>query len=127
MSPSEESYGFIPSARRSAGKTPVLFVASSNPHKISEFRLGLRIWLEKLACAGQIAPLNWDVQPVPGIETLPGCIEDGDTFSENANKKALHYSRFASGLVLADDSGLEVDALGGEPGVWSRRYSGAEA
>jgi XTP/dITP diphosphohydrolase len=127
MSPSEETFDFLPSARRAAGKTPVLLVASSNPHKISEFRLGLRIWLEKLAASGETPLLKSDVQPVPGIETLPACMEDGDTFSENAIKKAVHYSRFASGLVLADDSGLEVDALGGAPGVWSRRYSGAGA
>jgi len=51
-------------------------------------------------------------------------VEDGDTYEENAGKKARAYSQ-ASGLVaLADDSGLEVDALGGEPGLYSARYSG---
>ena len=50
--------------------------------------------------------------------------EDGDTFEANARKKAEHYSRYAAGeIVLADDSGLEVDALGGAPGVHSARYA----
>lgn len=51
-------------------------------------------------------------------------VEDGATYEENAGKKAHAYSQ-ASGLIaLADDSGLEVDALGGEPGLYSARYSG---
>ena len=51
-------------------------------------------------------------------------VENGTTYEENAGKKARAYSQ-ASGLVaLADDSGLEVDALGGEPGLYSARYSG---
>ena len=57
---------------------------------------------------------------------LPEVIEDGDTFAANAAKKALEVSR-ATGLpALADDSGLEVDALGGAPGVISARYAGPE-
>jgi XTP/dITP diphosphohydrolase len=64
---------------------------------------------------------------MPGFETFPECAEDGDTFSANARKKALHYSHFTRDLVVADDSGLEVDALGGLPGVRSRRYAGASA
>lgn len=55
---------------------------------------------------------------------IPEPIEDGATFAENAAKKAIHYST-ASGLItLADDSGLEVDALDGAPGVRSARYAG---
>jgi XTP/dITP diphosphohydrolase len=55
---------------------------------------------------------------------LPEVVEDGDTFVANATKKALEVSR-ATGLpALADDSGLEVDALGGAPGVHSARYAG---
>lgn len=50
--------------------------------------------------------------------------ENGTTFAENARAKALAYARQSSLLTLADDSGLEVDALGGEPGVHSRRYAG---
>ncbi len=54
-------------------------------------------------------------------------MEDGATFEENAVKKALHYSPHTNGLLFADDSGLEVDSLGGAPGVYSARYSGEHA
>jgi XTP/dITP diphosphohydrolase len=50
--------------------------------------------------------------------------ENGETFAENARAKALEYARRSGLLTLADDSGLEVDALGGEPGVHSKRYAG---
>jgi XTP/dITP diphosphohydrolase len=61
------------------------------------------------------------------LESLPACVEDGATFEENALKKALHYSAWAPGPLFADDSGLEVDALGGAPGVISARFSGPRA
>lgn len=53
--------------------------------------------------------------------------ETAPTFAENSAGKALHYSRFAQGIVLADDSGLVVPALGGAPGVLSARYAGPGA
>lgn len=56
---------------------------------------------------------------------LPEVVEDGVTFQENARKKAVSAARFAGEWALADDSGLEVDALGGAPGVQSARWSGA--
>lgn len=63
-----------------------------------------------------------------GLDEFPGAVEveeTGATFADNARLKARHYAQ-ATGLpTLADDSGLEVDALGGEPGVHSARYSGA--
>jgi XTP/dITP diphosphohydrolase len=52
--------------------------------------------------------------------------EDGETFEDNARKKALAYSRETGLITLADDSGLEVDSLNGEPGVRSARYAGPE-
>jgi XTP/dITP diphosphohydrolase len=55
---------------------------------------------------------------------LPEIEETGFTFEENSKLKAEGISRHVSGIVLADDSGLEVDALGGEPGVYSARYAG---
>lgn len=64
------------------------------------------------------------MEAVPGLDRLPAGVEDAGNFSGNAQKKALHYSRYANGLVLADDSGLEVDALGGAPGVFSARFAG---
>ncbi len=53
--------------------------------------------------------------------------ESGTTFAENARIKAIAYARQSDMLTLADDSGLEVDALGGEPGVYSKRYAGDSA
>lgn len=58
------------------------------------------------------------------IDNAPSIREDKDTFKGNAAKKALVISRFTGGLVLADDSGLEVKALGGMPGVKSARFAG---
>ncbi|MDG2305313.1 MAG: RdgB/HAM1 family non-canonical purine NTP pyrophosphatase [Candidatus Binatia bacterium] len=55
----------------------------------------------------------------------PEVVEDGATYLENARKKAQAISRFTSGPALADDSGLEVDVLGGAPGLYSARYGGA--
>lgn len=55
---------------------------------------------------------------------VPQVVEDGDTFEANAIKKAVELARHSGMWTLADDSGLEVDALGGEPGVWSARYAG---
>ncbi len=65
-----------------------------------------------------------------GVEMFPGAPEieeDGRTFAENAAKKALTIARFTKRLTLADDSGLEVEALAGAPGVYSARYSGENA
>ena len=64
------------------------------------------------------------IAPLPGFKSLPAVEEDGATFAANAIKKAKFYSRHAPGeIVLADDSGLEVCALGGKPGVRSARYA----
>ncbi|HYA26841.1 MAG TPA: non-canonical purine NTP pyrophosphatase, partial [Thermodesulfovibrionales bacterium] len=64
------------------------------------------------------------------IDDFPGCPEveeDADTFEGNAAKKATAVARYAGKLAMADDSGLEVDALNGAPGVWSARYAGADS
>ena len=68
-----------------------------------------------------------EIELFPGFADLPPCIEDGKTFEENAILKARHYGRHASGLLFADDSGLEVDALDGAPGVLSARFSAPHA
>ncbi len=91
-----------------------LYLASTNPGKLREFRLA--------ANARGIA-----VEPLPGIQDLPPCVEDGDTFEANAVKKALHYAALTRGLVFADDSGISVGALGGAPGVFSARFAGPQA
>jgi XTP/dITP diphosphohydrolase len=68
-----------------------------------------------------------EIELLPGYRELPPCVEDGATFQENAVRKARHYAPHANGLLFADDSGLEVDALGGAPGVHSARFSGPAA
>jgi XTP/dITP diphosphohydrolase len=92
----------------------ILYCATTNAGKLREFRLA--------AQAHQI-----DVQPLPDSNAIPPIEETGATFEANAVQKALYYSRFAPGLLFAEDSGLEVDALGGAPGVYSARFSGAGA
>ena len=84
--------------------------ATGNLGKLREFRL-----------AAGLAPVEIDL--LPGYKEIPPCVEDGRTFEENAIIKALHYGRHTSGLLFADDSGLEVDALQGAPGVFSARFS----
>jgi len=90
-----------------------LYCATTNQGKLREFRL---------AAQGHV-----EIQALDGLESLPACVEDGVTFEENAVKKALHYSVHAPGPLFADDSGLEVDALDGAPGVISARFSGPGA
>ena len=88
-----------------------VLVATSNVGKIRDF-------------TGAAAPFGIEIQPIHGLSSLPPVVEDGDTFEANARKKAEAYSRCVPGeLVIADDSGLEVDALGGAPGVHSARYA----
>ncbi|MGH8227802.1 MAG: RdgB/HAM1 family non-canonical purine NTP pyrophosphatase [Steroidobacteraceae bacterium] len=88
-------------------------IASGNPGKLRE--------LEAL-----LAPRGWDLvaQGRLGIESAP---ETGTTFEANALIKARHASRAAQLPAIADDSGIEVDALGGRPGVRSARYAGERA
>jgi len=71
--------------------------------------------------------LDIDVLSLQSFPGVPEVEEDGLTFHENALKKAREVSRHTSETVLADDSGLEVDILGGEPGIHSARYSGPTA
>jgi XTP/dITP diphosphohydrolase len=88
-----------------------ILLATSNPGKIRDF-------------AGAAAPFGIAIANIPHFSSLPEVVEDGSTFEENARKKAESYSQAVPGkLVLADDSGLEIDALGGAPGVYSARYA----
>ncbi len=93
---------------------PVLYLASANPGKWREFR--------QAAASCGIA-----LELLPHLREWPPCVEDGETFEANARRKALHYSAWTDGWVLADDSGLCVEALGGAPGVHSARYAGPGA
>jgi len=91
-----------------------LYCATTNPGKLREFRLAAqRFGMEALE--------------LPGLKEIPPCEESGTTFKENAVRKAIYYGSHAPGLLFADDSGLEVDALGGAPGVVSARYAGPGA
>lgn len=98
-------------------ETPIrrVVVATSNPHKIEEIEAVL-------------APLGFEVLGLAraGGAHLEEPDENGETFEENARIKAIAYARALGVPCLADDSGLEVDALGGEPGVRSARWSGVE-
>ena len=100
-------------------RAPVkLFLASSNPGKLKEYRV-----LTETATAS----ISVELALVHGFVSLPAFEENAPTFAENAAGKALHYSRLHDGLVFADDSGLVVPPLGGAPGVHSARYAGVNA
>jgi len=91
---------------------PRLMVATRNRHKSDEIR----------AMAGE----RFEVVDANDIDGLPEIEETGSTFLENATLKAVGISQCVEGLVLSDDSGLEVDELGGKPGVWSSSFGGEE-
>jgi XTP/dITP diphosphohydrolase len=74
-----------------------------------------------------LVPYGFHVQTLKEIGSPLDVIEDGDTFAANARKKAVEQAKHLRAWVLADDSGLEVDALGGRPGVFSARYAGEAA
>jgi len=101
---------------RAQSKPLRLFVASSNPGKLREYR-----------ALAEPAGESVDLVFVPIFDSMAVFEEIWPTFAENAAGKALHFSRLAEGIVVADDSGLVVPALGGAPGVLSARYAGPEA
>lgn len=88
-----------------------LVLASSNPGKLREYR--------EMAAGSSVA-----IDLLANFAAIPPFEESALTFAENAAGKALHYSRYTPEMVLADDSGLVVPALGGAPGVHSARYAG---
>jgi len=94
---------------------PRLLLATGNPGKVREIRRAL----EGLALSGR--PL--EVVGLSDVGPVPAPAERGRTFEANARAKSVFYSRRLPGLVLAEDSGLEIDALGGAPGVRSARFS----
>ena len=69
---------------------------------------------------------RFEYRSVAEFERSPAVVEDGATFEANALKKARTLADFSGLLTLADDSGLEVDALNGAPGIYSARYCGRE-
>lgn len=90
-----------------------LYCATTNNGKLREFRRAL--------------DTRFEVATLPGLAEIPVCEETGATFEENAVQKALYYSEHCDEYLFVDDSGLEVDALGGSPGVYSARFAGPDA
>jgi XTP/dITP diphosphohydrolase len=88
----------------------IVYCATSNAGKLREF---------------QLAAPDFDVRALP--KSIPPPDETGDTFEANAIEKAIVYGQHIDGYLFADDSGLEVDALNGAPGVYSARYAGEHA
>ena len=91
-----------------------LVIATRNKGKVREIRRALK-------------GLGIRIRPLSDFSGTPPVEEDGKNFTENAQKKARCYSRHTGRLTIADDSGLEVDALKGLPGVYSARYAGERA
>ncbi|MEO5716437.1 MAG: RdgB/HAM1 family non-canonical purine NTP pyrophosphatase [Luteolibacter sp.] len=91
---------------------PRLILATRNSHKTAEIR----------AMVGD----RFEVLDATAFPDFPEIEETGTTFLENARLKAEGISRHVDGWVLSDDSGLEVDGLGGAPGVWSSSFGGEE-
>ena len=91
----------------------LVYCATTNAGKLREFRA---------AAEGAFA-----VEPLPNLNSIEPPEETGSTFEENAILKARYYGTFTGELLFAEDSGLEVDALGGAPGVYSARFSGTGA
>jgi XTP/dITP diphosphohydrolase len=91
-----------------------LLIATGSRHKFGELR-------------ALLALPNTDLLSLADVGIADGVDETGTTFEENATIKGLHYGRESGLPAIADDSGIEVDALGGRPGVHTRRYAGPDA
>jgi XTP/dITP diphosphohydrolase len=77
--------------------------------------------------SGMLEGMDIELASLNNYDNVPEIAEDGKSFLENALKKARVVSGYTGETVLADDSGLQVDVLGGEPGIYSARYSGESA
>jgi len=99
-----------------------IVLATRNPGKIREIR---QVLADSPACspADHLAGGRVEVAGLEEFGGIPEPAEHGLTFAQNARDKALYYAAATGRLCLADDSGLEVDALGGAPGVHSARYA----
>ena len=92
----------------------IIVLATGNKNKLKEIQALLKD-----------TPVT--VKTINDFGPMPEAVEDGETFDDNAYKKALHYSKMLGLPCLADDSGLVVNALDGRPGVYSARYAGENA
>ena len=93
---------------------PKLLLASSNPGKITEYRLLL-------------GDLGYQIVTLSDQGISKVTTESGNTYKQNAEMKATTYAKLSQLITLADDSGLEVDALHGKPGIHSARFAGKNA
>ena len=98
-----------------AKQEQVIVMASHNQHKIKE--------IEAITKKFGMPVISRDDAGVPPVEI----VEDGETFEENSLKKAQEIQKLCGRITLADDSGLEVDYLGGAPGVYSARFAGEDS
>ncbi len=92
----------------------VLVLATTNQNKVKEFQ-------------EMVGDFPIEIKSVADFGPIPECIEDGETFDDNAYKKALHTAKILGLPAITDDSGLAVEALDGAPGVYSARYAGDNA
>jgi XTP/dITP diphosphohydrolase len=99
---------------QSGSHVKTLLLATRNPGKLREMR-------------DVLGGLPWRIVPLDEFSDIPEPEETGVTFGENARAKALYYADGTGSLVVAEDSGLEIEALEGAPGVYSARFGGAEA
>src|SRR4029453_3052546 len=95
-----------------AGDRPVLLLATTNPGKLREIR-------------DLLQGVPFEVRSLEGMADIAAPEETGATFEANALLKARYYAEATGLLAVADDSGLEIDALDGRPGILSARYPGA--
>jgi XTP/dITP diphosphohydrolase len=90
-----------------------LLLATRNLHKLKEVREIL-------------ADTDFEVISIADVADIPDIVEDGETFRANADKKARTLAKLTGHTAIADDSGIEVDYLGGAPGIYSARFAGVE-
>ena len=95
---------------RSGTPQPILVIASGNPYKVAE----IQAMLDAVALEVRQQPEGLEIE------------ETGTTYLENARLKACSVAQLTGQWALADDSGLEVDALGGAPGLYSARYAATD-
>jgi len=91
-----------------------IVLATQNQHKVREI---LQIWGE----------VPFEVLSLMDFPDFPGVVEDGKSFQENSLKKAREVCAYTGLIAIADDSGIEVDGLGGAPGIYSARFAGEKA
>ncbi|MFC2088291.1 RdgB/HAM1 family non-canonical purine NTP pyrophosphatase [Calditrichota bacterium] len=92
----------------------IVFMATKNENKIAEIRPILK-------------DLHVELKSITNQINIPDAIENGKTFAENSLLKAIHYYKYLQAPVMADDSGLVVPALNGDPGIYSARYAGEKS